>query len=252
MQASSLRSSCHAPSPLTHSEGRFIAPATHSHVTPKRQQRPDPADVDQLAILEQKLRSQNDLLVQQQMLLQQLQLQQYSSHYATPPYTPQSANSQFAKVRQGLNTRSPVNNMFYDPATGQYYVLGPQQNTMQQHYMMTPPSAKQQEPLPGIVEHLARPTASRSQTPPKEGLPSRQPRGPPSLDLLATDHEGLINFGSRTRRRAAKILEAGLLRRRNSPAPEVQRPSSRASFRSEGSHGSLGPIDEAFPAIHIS
>lgn len=212
----------------------------------------DPAQKDQMALLEQRLRAQNDLLVQQQMLLQQLQMQQVPTYYATPPGTPQMAGTQRWQVPQ-------ASNVVYDPATGQYYMFGQQTQHAQYEMtqtaaLMTPPAKQQQQnyTLPPTPESMARSSSARSATPPKDGQPTRQPKGPPAIELLVADKQNNINFGNRTRRKATKLLEAGLLRRRNSPGPEIQRAASRASLRSEASHSSLGPIEEAFPAIEIS
>ncbi|CCG82234.1 protein of unknown function [Taphrina deformans PYCC 5710] len=194
---------------------------------------------DQLALLEQQLRSQNDLLAQQQLLLQQLQIQGQSNMCATPPYTPNSTNSRQA---QGQN-----NNVVYDPATGQYYMFAPPVQYNQGHVT---PSAKARPVLytPDSTKRVTRPAeAQRSLTPPKGTQAIRQPNGPPAIEALISDTENAINFGSRIRKSAQLTLEAGLPRRRASLAGvTISRPTSRASQQSTGS---LGPIDEAFPAI---
>lgn len=210
-------------------------------------QKHDLAKADQLAMLEQQLRAQNDLLSQQQMLLSHLQNQQQQQQQhqpalcATPPYTPQSAYSRHQKL---------PNNVVYDPSTGQYYMFAPQQSIQPQFNLSVTPAQKARHNV-NTPESMSRAMpSSKSPTPSKEGQPSRQPQGPPGMDLLLSDVEGIINFAGRTRSRAKQILEAGLLRRRSSPptVTDLSRPVSRASLRSTGS---LGPIEEAFPAITL-
>ncbi|BFZ58155.1 hypothetical protein PYCC9005_005216 [Savitreella phatthalungensis] len=66
--------------------------------------------------------------------------------------------------------------------------------------------------------------ALRTSTPPKDGHPQRQPRGPPPVDELVaaaaqSSHvDDLINFAARRRRKARSVLELGLLRR-STPEP---------------------------------
>lgn len=224
----------------------------------RRQQKSDPAHADQMVMLEQQLRAQTDLLTQQQTLLRHLQ-QQYNgpSHYASPPYTPQSVNSRYAQAKPLQHDIVSTQNVAYDPATGQYYAFTPHQmnlvSSMQPNfaYNITPPQKPQYamntpESIPQTKAYL-----TRSPLPPKEGQPSRQPKGPPAIETLLADSGRQLNFGARSRKRSAKILEAGLLRRRNSPAPSeaIPRAPSRASTRS---NASLGPIEEAFPAMQLN
>ena len=183
---------------------------------------------DKLARLEQQLRDQNNVLLQQRILLEAMQAQQYSPFIASPPYTPKSA---FHARRHSL--QFPQSEHFvYDQNTGNCVAYGP--------------------PSPGFIAPQLKATASvftpesvpkkRSNTPPKEGHPSRQPKGPPPFDALTSPQSP--NFSVRTRRRAAKILEAGLNRRRISPSPEQVPPKSR------GSDG-MTNIEEAFPAMTV-
>lgn len=217
-----------------------------------KQYKQDLARGDQMAVLEQQLRAQNDLLAQQQVLLQQMQLQQQvPMHYATPPYTPQSKDH----LSRQYHSES-INPVVYDPVTGQCYSYTPSQASMQYRqspefsFNVTPPQKQPYTINKPDLPPLNNVITSRSPTPPKEGQPQRQPKGPPAIELLLAKKDQSLNFGSRSRKRSTKILEAGLLRRRNSPAPsEVERTSSRASTRSMQS---LGPIEEMFPSIEIS
>lgn len=219
------------------------------------QYKQDPARGDQVVMLEQQLRVQNDLLIQQQALLQQMQRKQQQQFQSptsniTPPYTPQAAEP-YSQHCVSTN----MDNVVYDPNSGQYYMLAPSQGSA--HFFQTPEFSYNVTPPQKPAYLNKKPNSfggssmvSRSTTPPKDGQPTRQPRGPPAIELLSADKDGSLNFSSRSRKRITKILEAGLLRRRNSPAlPEVVRPSSRASMKS---NGSLGPIEESFPLIKIS
>lgn len=223
----------------------------------RRQQKPDPAHADQMVMLEQQLRAQTDLLTQQQTLLRHLQ-HQYNTptHYATPPYTPQSASSRYAQAKPVQHDVVNMQNIAYDPTTGQYYAFAPQHLNLSLTinssfaYNVTPPQKPQYTMSTPSSMPQTRAYQARSTTPLKEGQSSRQPKGPPTMDILLADADNQLNFSTRSRKRSTKILEAGLLRRRNSPAPQgtISRPASRASTRS---NISLGSIEEAFPAIQI-
>lgn len=224
----------------------------HVH-TSSWDQKHDLARQDQMALLEQPLRAQNGLLAQQQALLQQLQSNAdhqgrgpLASHISSPPYTPQSHYQQY-------------NNMICDPRTGQYYAITPANSSAmgsnlhadapEFSYSVTPPQ-RPAHLLKADTAGFPNSITSRSSTPPKEGMPSRQPKGPPAMELLVADKDGALNFSSRSRKRATKVLEAGLLRRRCSPT--LLEGAVSSSCASSRSNVLLGPIEESFPLISIS
>lgn len=246
----SRRSSTSAASPVIVNQSQRRA---SSFTTGHRSSISETPREEQLLELEQQLREQTSILMQQKLLLQRMQAQQHyqqihssgnsmQAYIASPPYTPNEHAHHRSKSLQFTPTHGSV---VFDPVTRQYYTYTQPQpaSYIQCNVTQAPKSA----PFLQTPESILKKTSTRAPTPPKEGQPSRQPKGPPQLDLLISTNSAVsgLNFASRTRKRATKILEMGLLRRQTSPGP-----LSPKSQPVKGSH-SMASIDEAFPALSI-